>query len=95
MKPVLPVTLAAGPIRLVPLTLDHVPGLQAAAADDQRAGVGQHRNRIFVVGDDLADAGGGEAAAILKDQIVAHGRRGGLCRRGSCRRGMKRGFGDG
>ena len=35
MKPVLPVTLAAGPVRLVPLTLDHVPGLQAAAADGE------------------------------------------------------------
>jgi len=35
MKPVQPVTLAAGPIRLVPLTLDHVPGLEAAAADGE------------------------------------------------------------
>jgi RimJ/RimL family protein N-acetyltransferase len=35
MKPVLPTTLAAGPIRLVPLTLAHVPGLQAAAADGE------------------------------------------------------------
>ncbi|RZL49088.1 MAG: N-acetyltransferase [Variovorax sp.] len=35
MKPVLPVTLAAGPVRLVPLTPDHVPGLQAAAADGE------------------------------------------------------------
>ncbi len=35
MKPVQPVTLAAGPIRLVPLTLDHVPGLRAAAADGE------------------------------------------------------------
>ncbi|MCE4537040.1 GNAT family N-acetyltransferase [Pelomonas sp. P7] len=34
-RPVEPVTLAAGPIRLVPLTLDHVPGLQAAAADGE------------------------------------------------------------
>ncbi|MFG6414897.1 GNAT family N-acetyltransferase [Roseateles sp. DC23W] len=33
MKPVGPVTLAAGPVRLVPLALAHVPGLQAAAAD--------------------------------------------------------------
>ena len=32
---VTPVTLAAGPIRLEPLTLDHVPGLQAAAADGE------------------------------------------------------------
>lgn len=35
MKPVQPATLATGPIRLVPLTLDHVPGLQAAAADGE------------------------------------------------------------
>ena len=35
MKPVLPVTLAAGPVRLVPLTPEHVPGLQAAAADGE------------------------------------------------------------
>ncbi|MBW8893840.1 MAG: GNAT family N-acetyltransferase, partial [Burkholderiales bacterium] len=35
MKPVEPVTLAAVPIRLVPLMLDHVPGLQAAAADGE------------------------------------------------------------
>ncbi|NCT82032.1 MAG: GNAT family N-acetyltransferase [Comamonadaceae bacterium] len=35
MKPVLPVTLAAGPIRLVPLAPDHVPGLEAAAADGE------------------------------------------------------------
>ena len=35
MKPVEPVVLAAGPIRLVPLTLEHVPGLQAAAADGE------------------------------------------------------------
>lgn len=35
MKPVEPVTLAAGPVRLVPLTLDHVAGLQAAAADGE------------------------------------------------------------
>lgn len=35
MNPVQPVTLAAGPIRLVPLTADHVPGLQAAAADGE------------------------------------------------------------
>jgi N-acetyltransferase len=35
MKPVEPVTLAAGPVRLVPLGLDHVAGLQAAAADGE------------------------------------------------------------
>ncbi|MFN3303263.1 MAG: GNAT family N-acetyltransferase [Roseateles sp.] len=35
MRPVAPVTLAAGPIRLVPLAPDHVPGLQAAAADGE------------------------------------------------------------
>ena len=35
MKPVVPVTLAAGPIRLVPLALAHVPGLEAAAADGE------------------------------------------------------------
>jgi len=35
MKPVLPVTLAAGPIRLVPLAPGHGPGLQAAAADGE------------------------------------------------------------
>ena len=35
MQAVLPLTLAAGPIRLVPLALDHVPGLQAAAADGE------------------------------------------------------------
>ncbi len=35
MKPVLPVELAAGPVRLVPLTVTHVPGLQAAAADGE------------------------------------------------------------
>jgi RimJ/RimL family protein N-acetyltransferase len=35
LKPVLPTTLAGGPIRLVPLTLEHVPGLQAAAADGE------------------------------------------------------------
>ena len=34
-QPVAAVTLAAGPLRLVPLTLDHVPGLQAAAADGE------------------------------------------------------------
>lgn len=33
MKPATPVTLAGGPVRLVPLTLDHTAGLQAAAAD--------------------------------------------------------------
>lgn len=35
MKPVQPVTLAAGPICLVPLSRDHIPGLQAAAADGE------------------------------------------------------------
>lgn len=35
LGPVAPVTLAGGPIRLVPLTLAHVPGLQAAAADGE------------------------------------------------------------
>lgn len=35
MKPVQPVTLAAGPVRLVPLAPDHVPGLEAAAADGE------------------------------------------------------------
>lgn len=35
MKPVLPVTLAAGPVRLVPLTAEHAPGLEAAAADGE------------------------------------------------------------
>lgn len=35
MKPVVPVTLAGGPIRMVPLTLEHVPGLEAAAADGE------------------------------------------------------------
>lgn len=35
MKPVVPVTLAQGPIRLVPLTLEHAPGLEAAAADGE------------------------------------------------------------
>ena len=35
MKPVQPVSLAAGPIRLEPLTLAHVPGLAAAAADGE------------------------------------------------------------
>jgi len=34
-QPVAAVTLAAGPLRLVPLTLEHVPGLQAAAADGE------------------------------------------------------------
>jgi RimJ/RimL family protein N-acetyltransferase len=33
--PVTPVTLAADPVLLVPLTPDHVPGLQAAAADGE------------------------------------------------------------
>ncbi|MDG0854260.1 GNAT family N-acetyltransferase [Roseateles puraquae] len=35
MKPVQPVSLVAGPIRLEPLTLAHVPGLAAAAADGE------------------------------------------------------------
>jgi RimJ/RimL family protein N-acetyltransferase len=35
MLNVQPVTLAGGPIRLVPLSLDHVAGLQAAAADGE------------------------------------------------------------
>lgn len=35
MKPVQPVSLAAGPVRLEPLTLAHVPGLAAAAADGE------------------------------------------------------------
>ncbi len=35
LAPVLPVTLTQGPVRLVPLTLDHIPGLQAAAADGE------------------------------------------------------------
>lgn len=35
LRPVGPVTLSAGPIRLEPLSLDHVPGLQAAAADGE------------------------------------------------------------
>ena len=35
LAPVGPVTLAAGPVRLVPLSLDHVAGLQAAAADGE------------------------------------------------------------
>jgi RimJ/RimL family protein N-acetyltransferase len=35
LRPVGPVTLSAGPIRLVPLSLDHVPGLEAAAADGE------------------------------------------------------------
>ena len=35
MKPVQPVSLAAGPIRLEPLTLAHVPGLAAAAVDGE------------------------------------------------------------
>ncbi len=33
MQPVLPVTLARGPVRLVPLSLEHEAGLAAAAAD--------------------------------------------------------------
>ena len=35
LRPVGPVTLSAGPIRLEPLSLDHVPGLQAAAAEGE------------------------------------------------------------
>jgi RimJ/RimL family protein N-acetyltransferase len=35
VKAVQPVRLAAGPIELVPLSLDHVPGLEAAAADGE------------------------------------------------------------
>lgn len=35
MKPVLPTTLTGGPIRLVPLTPAHAPGLEAAAADGE------------------------------------------------------------
>ena len=35
LQPVGPVTLSAGPVRLVPLSLEHVPGLQAAAADGE------------------------------------------------------------
>ncbi|WP_369819235.1 GNAT family N-acetyltransferase [Pelomonas sp. Root1444] len=35
LRPIEPVTLSAGPIRLEPLSLDHVPGLQAAAADGE------------------------------------------------------------
>ena len=35
MKPVLPVILQAGPVRLVPLVLDHIPGLRAAASDGE------------------------------------------------------------
>ncbi|WP_310342687.1 GNAT family protein [Pelomonas aquatica] len=35
MRPIEPVTLSAEPIRLEPLSLDHVPGLQAAAADGE------------------------------------------------------------
>jgi RimJ/RimL family protein N-acetyltransferase len=35
MQPVVPVTLERGPIRLVPLALDHEPGLAAAAADGE------------------------------------------------------------
>lgn len=35
MRPIEPVTLAAGPIRLVPLELEHAPGLEAAAADGE------------------------------------------------------------
>lgn len=34
-QPIAAVTLAAGPLHLVPLTLEHVPGLQAAAADGE------------------------------------------------------------
>jgi RimJ/RimL family protein N-acetyltransferase len=35
LRPVGPVTLSTGPIRLAPLSLDHVPGLEAAAADGE------------------------------------------------------------
>jgi RimJ/RimL family protein N-acetyltransferase len=35
MRPVLPVTLERGPVRLVPLGLEHEAGLAAAAADGQ------------------------------------------------------------
>jgi N-acetyltransferase len=35
MQPVEPVTLARGPVRLVPLALEHVSGLAAAAADGE------------------------------------------------------------
>jgi N-acetyltransferase len=35
MKPVLPVTLERGPVRLVPLDLEHEAGLAAAAADGE------------------------------------------------------------
>jgi RimJ/RimL family protein N-acetyltransferase len=35
MKPVVGVTLARGPVRLVPLTLEHEAGLAAAAADGE------------------------------------------------------------
>jgi len=35
MQPVLPVTLARGPVRLVPLELEHEAGLAAAAADGE------------------------------------------------------------
>jgi RimJ/RimL family protein N-acetyltransferase len=35
VRPPEPVTLSAGPVRLVPLTREHVPGLEAAAADGE------------------------------------------------------------
>ena len=35
MLPVVPVTLQRGPVRLVPLALQHVDGLEAAAADGE------------------------------------------------------------
>ena len=35
MQPVLPVTLERGPVRLVPLALEHENGLKAAAADGE------------------------------------------------------------
>ena len=35
MRPVVPVTLQRGPVRLVPLALQHVDGLEAAAADGE------------------------------------------------------------
>ncbi|MDE2146290.1 MAG: GNAT family N-acetyltransferase [Burkholderiales bacterium] len=35
MKPVLPVTLARGPVRLAPLALEHEAGLASAAADGE------------------------------------------------------------
>ena len=35
MRPVVPVTLQRGPVRLLPLALQHVDGLEAAAADGE------------------------------------------------------------